>query len=156
MLPDCAAMWACSSAISRVCCLPLPALLPRLPLLSHLLVKRPVQLPNAGVCRAVLAAEERRRQLLIAALIADRMLLSVVTHIRRQPEATDASEAQRHGQRRAPSSAAGGVAAADCAVAAVAAVGAAVGAVALVSLSAFTAFNASRTSFLLLLPQLTE
>eukprot|EP00964_Phaeocystis_antarctica_P111192 scaffold75500_cov36-Phaeocystis_antarctica.AAC.3 len=48
-----------------------PTILYPLPLLPHLLVKRPVQLPSARVRRAVDAARVRRRQLLIAALIAD-------------------------------------------------------------------------------------
>eukprot|EP00964_Phaeocystis_antarctica_P099745 scaffold65545_cov56-Phaeocystis_antarctica.AAC.2 len=41
--------------------LPHPTVLPRLPLFPQLLVKRPVQLPSARVCRAVDAAEVRRR-----------------------------------------------------------------------------------------------
>eukprot|EP00964_Phaeocystis_antarctica_P135603 scaffold99951_cov63-Phaeocystis_antarctica.AAC.5 len=69
-------------------------------MLPQLLVKHPVQLPGASVRRAVHAAEVRRRQLLIAAHVTDRMLLPLVVHVRRQPEAADASEAQRHVRRR--------------------------------------------------------
>eukprot|EP00964_Phaeocystis_antarctica_P079005 scaffold49168_cov66-Phaeocystis_antarctica.AAC.1 len=58
-----------------------PTILRRLPELPQLLVKHPVQLPSARVRRAVLAAEIRRRQLFIAALIADRVLLSLVVHV---------------------------------------------------------------------------
>eukprot|EP00964_Phaeocystis_antarctica_P161837 scaffold134859_cov69-Phaeocystis_antarctica.AAC.3 len=61
--------------------LPGPAILRPLPLLPQLLVKRPVQLPSARVRRAVDAAEVRRRQLFIAAHIADRVLLSLVVHV---------------------------------------------------------------------------
>eukprot|EP00964_Phaeocystis_antarctica_P030545 scaffold17248_cov62-Phaeocystis_antarctica.AAC.2 len=52
-----------------------------LPLFPQLLVKHPVQLPSARVRRAVLAAEVRRRQLLIAAHAADGVLLSLVVHV---------------------------------------------------------------------------
>eukprot|EP00964_Phaeocystis_antarctica_P132893 scaffold97047_cov54-Phaeocystis_antarctica.AAC.1 len=58
-----------------------PAILPLLPLLPQLLVKHPVQLPSARVRRAVDAAEVRRRQLLIAAHVADGVLLPVVVHV---------------------------------------------------------------------------
>eukprot|EP00964_Phaeocystis_antarctica_P138533 scaffold103204_cov60-Phaeocystis_antarctica.AAC.3 len=58
-----------------------PAILPCLPLLPQLLVEHPVQLPRARVRRAVHPAEVRCRQLLIAALIADRVLLSLVAHV---------------------------------------------------------------------------
>eukprot|EP00964_Phaeocystis_antarctica_P109699 scaffold74140_cov66-Phaeocystis_antarctica.AAC.4 len=50
----------------RVLTIPLlrrPTILVPLPHLPQLLVKRPVQLPSAGVCRAVDPAEVRRRQL---------------------------------------------------------------------------------------------
>eukprot|EP00964_Phaeocystis_antarctica_P017359 scaffold9589_cov52-Phaeocystis_antarctica.AAC.1 len=58
-----------------------PTILRPLPLLPQLLVKRPVQLPSARVRRAVLAAEVRRRQLLIEAFIADGVLLPLVVHV---------------------------------------------------------------------------
>eukprot|EP00964_Phaeocystis_antarctica_P021068 scaffold11657_cov58-Phaeocystis_antarctica.AAC.3 len=61
--------------------LPHPTILPLLPVLPHLLVKRPVQLPSARVSRAVLAALVRRRQLLIAAHVADGVLLPLVVHV---------------------------------------------------------------------------
>eukprot|EP00964_Phaeocystis_antarctica_P121555 scaffold85212_cov55-Phaeocystis_antarctica.AAC.2 len=61
--------------------LPHPAILLLLPQLPHPLVKRPVQLPNAGVRRAVDAAEVRRRQLLVVAHIADGVLLTLVVHV---------------------------------------------------------------------------
>eukprot|EP00964_Phaeocystis_antarctica_P103345 scaffold68635_cov56-Phaeocystis_antarctica.AAC.2 len=61
--------------------LPLPAILQLLPLLPQLLVKHPVQLPSARVRRAVDAAEVRRRQLLIEALITDGVLLPLVVHV---------------------------------------------------------------------------
>eukprot|EP00964_Phaeocystis_antarctica_P096331 scaffold62643_cov56-Phaeocystis_antarctica.AAC.1 len=60
---------------------PRPAILPLLPVLPHLLVKRPVQLPNAWVRRAVHAAEVRRRHLLVAAHLTDGVLLSLVVHV---------------------------------------------------------------------------
>ena len=78
-----------------------PAVLPQLPILLHLLVKHRVQLPSARVPRAVNATPVRRQQLLLAALVAHRVLLPLVVHIRRQPGAADASEAQRHVRRRA-------------------------------------------------------
>eukprot|EP00964_Phaeocystis_antarctica_P092264 scaffold59316_cov53-Phaeocystis_antarctica.AAC.4 len=58
-----------------------PTILIPLPLLPHLLVKRPVQLPSARVRRAVLAAEVRCRQLQVAAHIADGVLLPRVVHV---------------------------------------------------------------------------
>eukprot|EP00964_Phaeocystis_antarctica_P098029 scaffold64100_cov54-Phaeocystis_antarctica.AAC.4 len=61
--------------------LPHPTILMALPLLPQLLVKHPVQLPSARVRRAVHAAEVRRRQLLVAALIADGVLLPLVVHV---------------------------------------------------------------------------
>ena len=64
-------------------------------------MKRSVQLPCARVRRAVDAADVRRRQPLIAALVADGVLLTLVVHVWRQPEAADAGEAQRRGRRRA-------------------------------------------------------
>eukprot|EP00964_Phaeocystis_antarctica_P037888 scaffold21671_cov63-Phaeocystis_antarctica.AAC.3 len=77
--PDCVACRACASAASRFSCH--PSILPRLTILPHPLVKCPVQHPRARVRRAVLAAEVRRRQLLIEAHIADRMLLTLVVHV---------------------------------------------------------------------------
>eukprot|EP00964_Phaeocystis_antarctica_P077759 scaffold48314_cov51-Phaeocystis_antarctica.AAC.2 len=58
-----------------------PTILVRLPIFPQLLVKHPVQLPRARVRRAVLATEVRRRQLLIAAHVADGVLLTVVAHV---------------------------------------------------------------------------
>eukprot|EP00964_Phaeocystis_antarctica_P126431 scaffold90127_cov63-Phaeocystis_antarctica.AAC.3 len=58
-----------------------PTILPHLPLLLQLLVKRPVQLPSARVRRAVIAAEVGRLQLLIAAHVADRVLLPAIAHV---------------------------------------------------------------------------
>eukprot|EP00964_Phaeocystis_antarctica_P058657 scaffold34804_cov58-Phaeocystis_antarctica.AAC.5 len=58
-----------------------PTILLPLPLPPHLLVKHPVQLPSARVRRAVNAAQVRRRQLFIAALIADGMPLPLVVHV---------------------------------------------------------------------------
>eukprot|EP00964_Phaeocystis_antarctica_P084889 scaffold53559_cov66-Phaeocystis_antarctica.AAC.2 len=58
-----------------------PTILLRLPLLPHLLVKHPVQLPSTRVRRAGLAAEVRRWQLLVEALIADGVLLPAVVHV---------------------------------------------------------------------------
>eukprot|EP00964_Phaeocystis_antarctica_P082846 scaffold52034_cov54-Phaeocystis_antarctica.AAC.3 len=58
-----------------------PTILIHLPLLPHLLVKRPVQIPSSRVRRAVHAALVRRRQLLIAANVADGVLLSFVVHV---------------------------------------------------------------------------
>eukprot|EP00964_Phaeocystis_antarctica_P028384 scaffold16007_cov65-Phaeocystis_antarctica.AAC.4 len=81
--------------------LPRPTILLSLPRLPQVLVERPVQLPSARVRRAVDTAEIRRRQLLVEAHIADRVLVPLVVHVYRQPEAADASEAQRHGQGRA-------------------------------------------------------
>eukprot|EP00964_Phaeocystis_antarctica_P015301 scaffold8462_cov64-Phaeocystis_antarctica.AAC.4 len=61
--------------------LPHPTILIPLPLLPQLLVKHPVQLPSGRVRRAVDAAEVCRRQLLIEALIADGVLLTLVVHV---------------------------------------------------------------------------
>eukprot|EP00964_Phaeocystis_antarctica_P061640 scaffold36844_cov58-Phaeocystis_antarctica.AAC.6 len=58
-----------------------PTILLPLPSLPQLLVKHPVQLPSARVRRAVDAAEVRRRQPLIAAHIADGVLLPLVVHV---------------------------------------------------------------------------
>eukprot|EP00964_Phaeocystis_antarctica_P010635 scaffold5850_cov61-Phaeocystis_antarctica.AAC.13 len=58
-----------------------PTILLPLPLLPHLLVKRPVQRPRARVRRAVDAAQVRRRQFLVAAHIADGVLLPLVVHV---------------------------------------------------------------------------
>eukprot|EP00964_Phaeocystis_antarctica_P153369 scaffold121620_cov69-Phaeocystis_antarctica.AAC.2 len=58
-------------------------------------------LPGARVARALDAAPVHRRHLQLDALGAHRVLLAVVVHIRRQPGAAEASEAQRHGRRRA-------------------------------------------------------
>eukprot|EP00964_Phaeocystis_antarctica_P048750 scaffold28224_cov58-Phaeocystis_antarctica.AAC.3 len=58
-----------------------PTILIPLPILPHLLVKRPVQLPSTRVRRAVHAAEVRRRQLLVAAHVTDGVLLAVVAHV---------------------------------------------------------------------------
>eukprot|EP00964_Phaeocystis_antarctica_P017678 scaffold9782_cov58-Phaeocystis_antarctica.AAC.3 len=69
--------------------------------LAILLLRRPTILPPLPRFAGQLTAEVCRRQLLIAALVADRVLLTVVVHVRRQPEAADASEAQRHVRRRA-------------------------------------------------------
>eukprot|EP00964_Phaeocystis_antarctica_P121224 scaffold84905_cov42-Phaeocystis_antarctica.AAC.2 len=78
-----------------------PTILPRLPLLLLLLVIRHVQLRSARVPRVVDAAPVRRRQLKLAALVAHRVLLPLIVHVRRQPAAADASEAHRHVRRRA-------------------------------------------------------
>eukprot|EP00964_Phaeocystis_antarctica_P071810 scaffold43864_cov59-Phaeocystis_antarctica.AAC.4 len=58
-----------------------PTILVLLPLLPQPLVKRPVQLPSARVRRAVDAAQVRRRQLLVAAHVADGVLLTLVVHL---------------------------------------------------------------------------
>eukprot|EP00964_Phaeocystis_antarctica_P039870 scaffold22792_cov64-Phaeocystis_antarctica.AAC.2 len=58
-----------------------PTILPLLPLLPQLLVKRPVQLPSDRVRRTVDAAEVRRRHLLIAAHVTDGVLLPLVVHV---------------------------------------------------------------------------
>eukprot|EP00964_Phaeocystis_antarctica_P033598 scaffold19054_cov65-Phaeocystis_antarctica.AAC.2 len=58
-----------------------PTIRLQLPLLPHPLMKRPVQLPSARVRRTVDAAEVCRRQFLIAALIADGVLLTPVVHV---------------------------------------------------------------------------
>eukprot|EP00964_Phaeocystis_antarctica_P073644 scaffold45202_cov74-Phaeocystis_antarctica.AAC.3 len=58
-----------------------PTILLQLPLLPQPLVERPMHIPRARVRRAVHAAEVRRRQLLIAAHIADGVLLPLVVHV---------------------------------------------------------------------------
>eukprot|EP00964_Phaeocystis_antarctica_P016863 scaffold9290_cov63-Phaeocystis_antarctica.AAC.8 len=80
---------------------PLSTILPFLLLRFHLLVIRRVELPSARVPRALDAAPVRRRHLVLAALRANRMLLPVVVHIRRQPGAAKARETERRGRRRA-------------------------------------------------------
>eukprot|EP00964_Phaeocystis_antarctica_P020156 scaffold11131_cov45-Phaeocystis_antarctica.AAC.1 len=78
-----------------------PAILSSQPLRLLLLVIHRVQLPSARVPRALDAAPVRCRHLLLDALGAHRMLLTVVVHVRRQPGAAEASETQRHVGRRA-------------------------------------------------------
>eukprot|EP00964_Phaeocystis_antarctica_P044854 scaffold25789_cov51-Phaeocystis_antarctica.AAC.2 len=75
--------------------LPHPSILRHPPTRLHLLVIHRVPLPSARVPRAVDAAPVSRRHLELDALRAHRVLLTVVVHIRRQPGAAEASEAQR-------------------------------------------------------------
>ena len=64
-----AAMRACSSAASRYRCSPAPPSSSLFRSFRSCLVEHPVQLPSARVRRAVLAAQVRRRQLQVEALV---------------------------------------------------------------------------------------